>query len=680
MGNSVRGAWKLYLVWLLVLGVVVAITLHLDSESTHFYGIADTREIVINSDNAVEISKIAVVEGQSVEKGTLLLKLTSPELTLKINQISHQLAELKATKGVSKTELISQINQLKAQRASRLSEINYSIKQLENQYRINKDLKAGLKSLKDDGVRSGAENPLKMRIAGLKKELALSLHPLNIKIKLLEQELNAPQSPIKIQVERLEKELVLLRQANKKLDIYSPISGIIGSINFKPGAKVAPFGAILTLHTRTPSFIKGYVHENVYSSMGVGQEVLVKALAESKSKKGGQVGSIKGVIVGVGARIVEYPVRLRKHPDIQTWGRELLIKIPDHNNLILGEKVMILSRGAGAASLWQRLRRTVSPGEARSEPRRGNAAAPVVSPRAVPPRPLADPISTAAAITTLSFKEIEASAVLYLKDLNRYLILSDDTPGNQPLLFLMNPAGRITNEARVMDLGKINDMEALAQNEEGKIYIAASQSHNKKGKQKRERRLLIRVKRQGLKFTLEASVDLHTLLQKAAEHAPQKPWVSFLLAGAAKRAIDIEGVFIRKGALYLGYKAPFLDGQSAILKIDQIDKVLDAAKLSPAAVSLFKTVRLGPVPGSKQRQRISDLFSRKDELFITSTTKKGGALWRMTINTGALKLLASFTGLRPEGIAATPKEDTLVLVFDQGDSAPSRFLSIKVSK
>jgi len=48
-----------------------------------------------------------------------------------------------------------------------------------------------------------------------------------------------------------------------------------------------------------------------------------------------------GEVVGVGARIVEYPLRLRKRPDIQMWGREVQILIPPENQFLLGEKLII---------------------------------------------------------------------------------------------------------------------------------------------------------------------------------------------------------------------------------------------------------------------------------------------------------------------------------------------------
>jgi hypothetical protein len=88
------------------------------------------------------------------------------------------------------------------------------------------------------------------------------------------------------------------------------------------------------LHTKSPSYVKGYIHEDVYNKVAIGQKVTIASFSDPKN-------TIQGEVVGVGSRIVEYPVRLRKRPDFQIWGREIIIKIPSENNLLLGEKVRI---------------------------------------------------------------------------------------------------------------------------------------------------------------------------------------------------------------------------------------------------------------------------------------------------------------------------------------------------
>lgn len=336
MTTRFKSDWLLYTVWVIILVLVIFITWTRELESTSFFGITETREIVISSESSVEVKKISVVEGQSVNQQQLIVELISPDLTIKINQVSHQLDELKAQKGVNKNELISKISQLKAEREATQSEINNKIRQLENQYNINKALTSELKSIQKiemtDSFR--ASNPILIAIEILNQELSLKVSPINIQLELLQDVLDASESPIEIQVERLVRELELLNHEEDNLTIYAQISGIIGSVNYKSGEIVAPHSPILTLHTKNPSLIKGYIYEDVYTHISVGMEVGVTSLTDSKTK-------ITGTVVGVGSRIVEYPVRLRKHPDLQVWGREIIIKIPAVNPLILGEKVLI---------------------------------------------------------------------------------------------------------------------------------------------------------------------------------------------------------------------------------------------------------------------------------------------------------------------------------------------------
>lgn len=287
---------KLYFVWIVVCIILIAISLRYKGESTGFYGIADAREVVVNSGNPVEIKKIHVVQGQSIREGDTLVELRRPELDMKINEITLQISQMK-------TQKYAKINSIKSQ-----------IKELEAQYERNKKLTAELKSFRKQNSSANqddSQNPLLIKIENLKKELQLAVSPAQIK-----------------------EELNLLLAEKEKLTIYAQINGIIGSVNAKEGEKVSPFTPIITLHTKSPSYVKGYIHEDVYNKVNVGQKVTIASLSDPNNK-------IEGEVVGVGSRIVEYPVRLRKRPDFQIWGREIIIRIPSENNLLLGEKVRI---------------------------------------------------------------------------------------------------------------------------------------------------------------------------------------------------------------------------------------------------------------------------------------------------------------------------------------------------
>ncbi|HRW74331.1 MAG TPA: hypothetical protein P5563_00425 [Saprospiraceae bacterium] len=51
--------------------------------------------------------------------------------------------------------------------------------------------------------------------------------------------------------------------------------------------------------------------------------------------------SCRGQVVALGTRVVEIPERLRKMPEIKTYGREILVAIPPANEFLQKEKVQL---------------------------------------------------------------------------------------------------------------------------------------------------------------------------------------------------------------------------------------------------------------------------------------------------------------------------------------------------
>ncbi|CAN2041949.1 hypothetical protein GMMP15_650010 [Candidatus Magnetomoraceae bacterium gMMP-15] len=339
----------LYCLWILALGAVVVMSSNGNHESTDFQGIADTREIVVNSENAVEIKRIRVIPGQVIKSGDLLVELDQPELIMKINEISHELEEFKNRKYLNTEDIKSRIRQLKAKKASVTSEIDYKIKQLMSRHNFNKNLTSRLKSLQQidkNEKKMSISSPIALEIESLREERKLALNQIKIEMEGLHTEQNSPEMTIRIQ--SLEKELKMLELEKEHLLIYSQINGVIGSVHFKPGEKASPFAPILTLYTKAPSYIKGYIHEKLYNRILVGEKVAVLSTAGNNC-------CTSGIVVGVGSRIVEYPARLRKRPEIQMWGREVQIRISEDNSFLLGERVMILPVENRAPSYWARL-------------------------------------------------------------------------------------------------------------------------------------------------------------------------------------------------------------------------------------------------------------------------------------------------------------------------------------
>lgn len=324
--------------WCIVLIVIVIMSFEQNLETGMFYGIAESNEVKISNEHAVEIRRIAVVGSQPVKKGDTLAVLDRQDLPLKLNDITHQLEQFRTAEKDRIRELNSKIDRLKAEKEQKTSDVKSEIMQIKAQLSMNQKMTSGLASLGDGNIKPGidTQSPLTVKLQNLEDQLKLITHPFDLQIAQAETELTSPSTE-KIQIEKLEQEIVLVEKEKKDLIVFSPIDGIVGSVDHRQGEQVSAFSPILTIHSRAPSQIEGYIHEDVYNSITVGQKVSVISNADRKH-------SVVGTVAGVGTRIVEYPVRLRKRPDIQIWGREVIIKIPEQNSLLLGEKVMVSAK------------------------------------------------------------------------------------------------------------------------------------------------------------------------------------------------------------------------------------------------------------------------------------------------------------------------------------------------
>jgi hypothetical protein len=285
----------------------------------------------------------------------------------------------------------------------------------------------------------------------------------------------------------------------------------------------------------------------------------------------------------------------------------------------------------------------------------------------------------------------EPSGVLALASESRYLLVSDDTGRDgdegEPWLFAMSASGAVeADPVPVSGVRELNDVEAITSGGDGEVYLLSSQSYSKKGKRKPSRTALLRLRREGRGFSADGETHLAEALDADTELA------AMLGLTDGTRALDIEGLAFKDGALYLGLKAP-LDarGRAMIWRVASPAALFEGAgkegaspvdgkRLRDAGISVWASVRVDvelagqPVPGG-----ISDLLFLPDgSLAIASTpsTEGGdaGAVWAVDRpDSGELKprLVERFPGFKPEGLSPSLTAGKLMIVFDTGDRAPA---------
>lgn len=317
------------LVWIGTLAATGIVTWVFHGDRTEFRGIAEDAKQIVSSEAAVEILAIDVQPGGMVAVGDTLVRLRNPELSLRIAEILHDIEDASGDANLNRAESQRRIAELRADYAARRSEYLGEIRTLEEQRQHNRSLVSGFRAM---GIQTGDTSGVEFqdRIKALQQQIRVEEDGMRSQIALLEGSKGDMSRLASSRSQALRAELALLREEETRLVIRSVTSGAVDSINFRVGEKVSPFTPILTISGHRPTLVRGYVHEKVRTDLAVGDSVDVRAVGMRKA-------SVRGAVVGMGARIVELPPRMWKVPGYPMWGREVIVRIPAENPLLLGE-------------------------------------------------------------------------------------------------------------------------------------------------------------------------------------------------------------------------------------------------------------------------------------------------------------------------------------------------------
>lgn len=322
--------------WIMALAAVIAMITQMQGAATHFFGIADNKEQTISFSYPVKIETINVVEGQQVNAQQIVIQVSKRELDSKKAIIEDQIEETQSKHQQAMAAIRAELKSLQAKKAATFAEIDGKIAQLRSKYQVNMTMLAEI-SGNDNQDSVAQSSPLLAEIKALKTQRNHLGRSMQAQIDNLTAQLNKTSNrPIDAQLAELREIKTQLKQQETELLVKTTLSGRVGSILYKANEQVAPFEPILTIQGATPSFVKGYIHEDVLNNVKIGQQVWVK----SKSPHG-VAGMYRGKVQSLGNRIVEYPQRLLKNPTITAWGREVVITIPADNKFLAGEKVEV---------------------------------------------------------------------------------------------------------------------------------------------------------------------------------------------------------------------------------------------------------------------------------------------------------------------------------------------------
>jgi multidrug resistance efflux pump len=452
--------------------------------------------------------------------------------------------------------------------------------------------------------------------------------------------------PMTLDIQQLEEERSYLERQRNNLYVFAEIDGIVGSVNFKRGERAPAFSPIVTILPDSPTFVQGFIYESQQSSVKPGSHVKINSLTNAGA-------SVQGRVISVGSRFVEIPVRLA--PSIKgdtsgVWGREVTVEIPKDSQIILGEKVQISP-----------VRAILSAFLAQADDELPTAQAQLRSVRV--PAELADK------------SNFEASGAVYLKDLKKYLIVSDDTDNrDSPWVFLMSADGEVEERPLVIPgIKEVTDLESASAEGEY-IYVMSSLSSRRKGKIDPARNILVRFKRDGRELKDTQVAQFGTILRDLIAKSSH-PLLSGL-AGEGLEKLEVESQSVHDGALYIALKSPpFPNSHSAlILKVSDVESLFtkNGAK---ATLEVWKNPRLNAK--DLVTQRITDITFVGNNLYFTTSCKgeKCGAFWKIGENESTPIMIQSYKDDSPEGVAYDEDKNTFLITFDLGNDG-SKFTTV----
>lgn len=638
--------------WLLALFLSGVIAQYYQATSQQFFGIAGSMERSISFQYPVEIVDITVVEGSKVKRGELLLEVKRFDLAANLSIVDDEISEIKVRKSELTATTTAEVKRLEAEKRAAQSELDIQIARLESRLVLNTQWSTHQsKSPESAGVSSN--NILMVKLRGLQQQRKYSTSSYQATIDNFRQQLSSRERPADVKLSVLVKRKQELERQMASLTVNSDFDGSVGSVLFTRGEQVPMFSPIMTLHGESTSFVKAFIHEAVLNEVKIGQKVWVESLTSGKD---GAV--LSGRVESLGNRIIEYPERLKRSPLVSAWGREVIVELEQMNDLLLGEKVVVilsepkswisaLNDISGLSDLVNIFFKAVY---AESAFRKDGAIHKIKTKR-------------------LKSESIEASGLVWDAVAQTYWLISDESRS----LFEFGHNGELLQKMEIRGL-ELDDAESISMDKDS-LYIAASVSSNKSGKMKNKRKKLVKLKRDGERWVYDRELDLHAVLVNLADSESNDGETRRFLAKALHdNSIDIEAHQVIDDRLYLGFKSPSNSaGESVILKIGALDSLF--AK-RPIHAEIWKKLQLFDA-NSRRTMAISDMLIYSNRVYLTGVDtdagKSNSGLWKLDYNRTQADQIASFVGYKAEGIAINRSTKEVTIVFDGGSKADSYY-------
>jgi multidrug resistance efflux pump len=317
--------------WAIALASMVLMSSYIGGSSSSFYGIADDQEQTIRFKGAVEIISLDHRQGHLVAAGDVVLRVHQAGLESDLLMVGEQIQVLISRNRESRASMQSEIVRFEADLQEKVVDLDSQIQALEAKETIAQQYLDRL-----DRSANASRSVTRNEIESLKQRRQALTRATASRVDDLRSRLDASNRPINAQIAELNERREELRRRQSLQTVVASADGQIGSVHFKAGDVVPPYETILTLQGSHASFVRAYIHENVFNDIRAKQPIWVRSATDQYGDRW-----FRAHVESLGSRIVEFPDRLKVNPLVRAWGRAVVIRFDQQHDLLLGEKVQI---------------------------------------------------------------------------------------------------------------------------------------------------------------------------------------------------------------------------------------------------------------------------------------------------------------------------------------------------
>lgn len=662
--------------WVIMAGVTALLWFKYDTNSD-FIGLVESRVHVLSVQESGRVARVTAAQGDSVAAGQVLVELDMSDLDAGRAVLEAELARLERHLDADRARAGLEYEKLRTQSAA--DSLNMDLKKADLAEKMA-ELQAvqgeidRLQAAEREGLgRSADLSDLIIRRDTLTRVISAQRAAIGRRtdtgaVKGGQERDSVVQSMMGDSLARIGEikvELALIESRRAMRTILSPADGRVVALLVRPGDTVARYLPLVSVEQYGADFVDVYVPETS------GQHPMVGGRVNLHPHRG-NAPSTTGVITSVDPGYSMIPERLAFRGQFY-WARKFRVRMDPGHRLMPGEAVRV-----------ELIDGTIGVSEAIASALDSGAVGQVAAEKAV--NVAARPVP--ALIRFQGDGSFEPSGAIWLDDLGRYLIVSDDTgaKGNRhaPWLFLMDSSGVVEPEPVVLEgIDQVNDLEAITAAPDGTIYLVSSNNINKKGVRKPARQQILKVSREGRTLTVKGSAPLADAVVDAFAGKAMNT------LGLSDRAdapfeLNIEGAAFVDGALLLGLKQPAAADGAILWRLDDPDSFIVDKRLKARQLTLHATVDLGAAGAG--RGTFSDLFMAADGTLFASSTIAGvpdqaqmGRILRLDRTADGdfeARVLAEYPGMKPEAVCQAA-DGVLTILFDNG-SNPGGFVNLEL--